>query len=185
MKKIMFAALALMTSLAFAGSVTVEGTSYNTIGGNDAKGALIAVSEDINKTFGVYTALSTLQTDNTNSVSSRAEVGASATTTLFGPVSAYTKLGIGQKFSTAGQFTYYSIEPGIKAPIGNTGLTAQLGYRYRTAASNPNVNKDTTDTVRVGLSYAVNKQYTIGARYDRVTGDARQDTASINLTRSF
>jgi hypothetical protein len=185
MKKIMFAALALMTSMAFAGSVTVEGTNYNTLnGGNDAKGALVAFNENINKTFGVYTALSSLQTVNTNAVSSRLEVGGSANFAL-GPVTGYTKLGIGQKYSTTGQFTYWQIEPGVKAPIGDTGLTAQLGYRYRTAAENPNVNKDTTDTVRVGLGYNFNKHNNIGVRYDRVTGDTRQDAVSLNYTRSF
>ena len=185
MKKILFAALALMTSLAFAGSVTVEGTNYNTLnGGADQKGALISFSENINKTFSVQTAVSTIQTETSNAIGSRLEAGVTATVPLFGPVVGSTKVALGQKYSTKGQFTYYLVEPAIAVPLSNS-LTAKVAYRFRTAAENPNVNNDTTQTVRVGLNYDINKEYTVGTRYDRVTGDSRQDAVSINFTRSF
>jgi opacity protein-like surface antigen len=188
MKKIIaiIATMALAAGTAFAGSVTVEGAKINTIGGNDQMNSNFTLSESINDTFGVHTQLSSTQTDNTNSVSTRLEVGGTATTTLFGPVKGYAKVAVGQKFSTAGsgQFTYYSIEPGVSVPL-SSNLTAKVAYRYRTAAENANVNKDTTDTVRVGLTYAISKKDAVGFRFDRITGDSRQDGYNVFYTRSF
>lgn len=186
MKKIIaiIATLALAAGTAFAGTVTVEGAKINTIGGNDAMRSSFTLSERINNTYSVHTQLVSVQTDNTNSVSTRLEVGGTATAPLFGSVKGYAKVGLGQKYSTSGQFTYYSIEPGITVPLSSS-LTAKVGYRYRTAADNASINKDTTDTVRVGATYAINKKDAVGFRFDRITGDSRQDGYNVFYTRSF
>ena len=185
MKKILSGLVALAISgMVFAGSVTVEGAKLNTIGGNDQMNSNFTLSESINNTFSVHTQLSSTQTDTSNSVSTRLEVGGTATIKLYGPVNGYAKLALGQKYSTAGQFTYYSIEPGVSVPLSSS-LTAKVGYRYRTAAENPNVNKDTTDTVRVGVTYAIDKVRAVGFRFDRITGDSRQDGYNVFYTHSF
>ena len=187
MKKIIAGLVALtLSGMVFAGSVTIEGAKLDTKnGGNDQRNTNFTLSESINSTFSVHTQLSSTQTDNTNAVSTRLEVGGTATVPLYGPVLGYTKVAVGDKYSTSGQFTYYSVEPGIKAPIGSTGLTAQLGYRYRTAMHNANVNNDTTQTVRVGVAYAINKENAVGFRFDKITGDSRQDGYNVFYTRSF
>jgi hypothetical protein len=64
-------------------------------------------------------------------------------------------------------------------------LTAKVGYRFRTAAENANLNKDTTDTVRVGLSYALNKEHAVGFRFDKMTGDSKNESYNFFVTRSF
>jgi hypothetical protein len=185
MKKILTGLVALAISgMVLAGTVTVEGSKANTIGGNDQMNTNFSLSESINNTFSVHTQLSSSQTDNTNAVSTRLEVGGTATTKLFGPVSGYTKVAVGQRYSTSGSFTYYSIEPGVSVPLSSS-LTAKVGYRYRTAAENANVNKDTTDTVRVGVTYTINKKDAVGVRFDRVTGDSRQDGYAVFYSRSF
>jgi hypothetical protein len=186
MKKILTGLVALaISSVVFAGSVTVEGAKLDTKnGGKDQMNSNFTLSESINSTFSVHTQLSSTQTDSTNAVSTRLEVGGTATVPLFGPVSGYTKVALGQKYSTSGQFTYYSVEPGVSVPL-NSSLTAKVGYRFRTAAENPNVNNDTTQTVRVGLAYAINKEHAVGFRFDRITGDSRQDGYNIFYTRSF
>jgi hypothetical protein len=185
MKKILSGLVALAISgMVFAGSVTVEGAKLNTIGGNDQMNSNFTLSESINNTFSVHTQLSSTQTDTSNSVSTRLEVGGTATVPLYGPINGYTKVALGQKYSTAGQFTYYSIEPGVSVPLSSS-LTAKVGYRYRTAAENPNVNKDTTDTVRVGVTYAIDKVRAVGFRFDRITGDSRQDGYNVFYTHSF
>jgi opacity protein-like surface antigen len=186
MKKILAIIAIAISGTAFAGSITVEGAKINTVGGNDQMNSNFTLSETVNKTFSVHTQLSSTQTDNTNAVSTRLEVGGTATTPIYGPVTGYAKLAIGQKFSTAGsgQFTYYSIEPGLSVPLSSS-LTAKVGYRYRTAMDNPNVNKDTTDTVRVGVTYAISKKDAVGFRFDRITGDSRQDGYNVFYTRSF
>ena len=184
MKKILAIISIALSGAAFAGSVTVEGAKINTIGGNDQMNSNFTLSESINNTFSVHTQLSSTQTDNTNAVSTRFEVGGTATAPLFGPVSGYTKVAVGQKYSTSGQFTYYSIEPGVTMPLSSS-LTAKVGYRFRTAAENANKNNDTTDTVRVGLTYAIDKVRAVGVRYDRITGDSRQDGYNVFYSHSF
>jgi len=186
MKKILAGLVALaLSGMVFAGSVTVEGAKINTIGGNDQMNTNFTLSESINSTFGVHAQVSSSQTDNTNAVITRLEVGGTATAPLFGPISGYTKVAFGEKYSTSGQFQYYSVEPGFTAPIGSTGLTAKVGYRFRTAVINANVNNDTTQTVRVGVAYAINKENAVGFRFDRITGDSRQDGYNVFYTRSF
>jgi hypothetical protein len=185
MKKILTGLIALAISgMVLAGSVTVEGAKLNTIGGNDQMNTNFTLSETVNKTFSVHTQVSSSQTDNSNSVSTRLEVGGTASVPVYGPVSGYAKLAVGQKYSTAGQFTYYSIEPGLTMPVGSN-LTAKVAYRYRTAAESPNANKDTTDTVRIGLTYAIDKARSVGVRFDRITGDSRQDGYNVFYSHSF
>jgi hypothetical protein len=185
MKKILTGLVALAISgMVLAGSVTVEGAKINTIGGNDQMNTNFTLSETVNKTFSVHTQVSSSQTDNTNAVSTRVEVGGTASVPVFGPVSGYAKLAVGQKYSTSGSFTYYSVEPGVTVPL-SSALTAKVGYRFRTAAENPNVNKDTTDTVRVGVTYAIDKARSVGVRYDRITGDSRQDGYNVFYSHSF
>lgn len=185
MKKILTGVIALAISgMVLAGSVSVEGSKSNTIGGNDQMSTNFALSENINKTFSAHTQLSSNQTDSTSAVSTRLEVGATATAPLVGAVSGYTKVAVGQKYSTAGSFTYYSIEPGVSVPLSSS-LTAKVGYRFRTAAENPNVNNDTTHTARVGVTYAIDKVRAVGVRFDRITGDSRQDGYNVFYSHSF
>jgi len=186
MKKILTGLVALAISgMVFAGSVTIEGAKLDTKnGGKDQMNTNFTLSESINSTFSVHTQLSSSQTDSTNAVSTRLEVGGTATVPLYGPVSGYTKVAVGEKYSTAGSFTYYSIEPGVSVPL-NSSLTAKVGYRFRTAASNPNLNNDTTHTARVGVTYAIDKVRAVGVRYDRITGDSRQDGYNVFYSHSF
>jgi hypothetical protein len=187
MKKILTALIALAISgMTFAGSITIEGTQVDTKnGGNDQARKTFTLNESINSTFSVHAGLASTQTDKTNAVSTRLEVGGTATVPLYGPVNGYTKVALGEMYSTKGQFTYYSIEPGVLAPIGNTGLTARVGYRFRTAVSDTTVNNDTTQTVRVGVAYAINKANAVGVRFDKITGDVRQDAYNVFYTRRF
>jgi hypothetical protein len=98
--------------------------------------------------------------------------------------SPYLRVATGQKTTSTTNFNYYSVEPGITAPIGSTGITARLGYRFRDAYDNA-VNADQTRTVRAGLSYALTKQDAVGVRYDRVRGDTNSNNVAFNYTRSF
>ena len=185
MKKIVIATLALMSSLAFAGTATLEGSKVNGLeGGKDAIQSNFNISEDVSKNFRVHAQLLSQQTDVTNAVSTRLEVGGTYSTPIYGRVSGYTRVAIGERFNSTGHFTYYSIEPGLSMPL-SPSLTARVGYRYRTAAENANVNKDTTDTVRVGLTYALNKQHAVGFRFDQVRGDSKSDSYNFSVSRSF
>jgi len=185
MKKILTGLVALAISgVVFAGSISVEGSKLNTIRGNDQMNSNFTLSEAINKNINVHAQLSSTQTDNTNSVSTRVEVGGTVTAPLFGPIAGYARAGIGEKYSTSGHFAYYSVEPGITVPL-TSSLSTKIGYRYRTAVNNPNVNNDTTHTVRVGVTYAISKEHAVGFRFDRIAGDSRQDGYNVFYSRSF
>ena len=152
MKKILAILALAISGSVFAGSVSFEGQDVNGQGSADQKNFNVTARGSINQNFTAHTQVSTSQTDGTNAVSTRLEVGVTGQVSLVGPVSGYTTVAVGEKYSSAGagHFAYYSVEPGVTAPIGNTGLTAKVGYRFRTAMENTNVNNDTTQTLRAG-----------------------------------
>jgi hypothetical protein len=183
MKKILFAALALMTSLSFAGSITLEGQDQ--LGDKGAKNSTnyqVSVKESINKTFAVDVGFTNYQQNKTEALSTRLETGVTGSFPV-GPVGVYTRVALGEKYTNTGNFAYYSVEPGITYTTG--AITAKVGYRFRTAVVDPNVSNDTTDTSRFGLNYAVTKKDTVGFRFDRVIGDSNNHSYNLNYTRSF
>ena len=93
------------------------------------------------------------------------------------------RTALGQKFTSATNFTYYSVEPGVAVPVGSTGVTAKVGYRFRNAIDT--ANNDTTRTWRAGLSYDLTAKDTIGVRYDKMRGDTNQNIVAVNYTRGF
>ena len=145
----------------------------------------LTVRGNITPNFSSHFQVSNTQTNNTNAISNRLEAGVTAQAKLLGPVSGYTTVAVGSMHKATGNFAYYSVEPGLSAPLGSTGLTAKVGYRYRSAMQDASLNADTTQTVRAGISYAFTKQDAIGVRYDKVTGDSKQNVVAVNYTRSF
>jgi hypothetical protein len=185
MKKILaIMAMAFSGSL-FAASATLEYQAQNGVdSGTDNNVYQVSVKEDINKNFAGDVVFNQTIKDTTNGLSStRMEAGLTGKTSL-GVFSPYLRVATGQKTTSTTNFNYYSVEPGITAPIGSTGLTARLGYRFRDAY-NDAVNADLTRTVRAGLSYTLTKNDAVGVRYDRVRGDTNSNNVAINYTRSF
>jgi hypothetical protein len=186
MKKLLaILAITLVSGTVSAASVTIEGQGIDNSTGNDAMNMNLTVRGSITPNFSGHFQVSNTQTDNTNAIANRLEAGVTAQAKLLGPVSGYTTVAVGQMYKATGNFAYYSVEPGLSAPIGSTGLTAKVGYRYRSAMQDAALKGDTTETVRAGVSYALTKQDAIGVRYDKVTGDAKQNVVAVNYTRSF
>lgn len=183
MKKIL-AILALgLSSTAFAATVGLEYQNINGVQGSaDQKAYELNVKENFNKNFAGDVKFTNTVTDNTNTLSTRLEAGVTAQTT-YGAFTPYTRLGVGQKFTNTADFTYYSVEPGVKAALGNSGVTARVGFRFRNAFDT--VNNDTTRTWRAGLDYALTPKDTIGVGYDSVRGDANQNIVKVNYSRGF
>lgn len=180
MKKI-FAILALAISAsAFADSATVEYAGVNNIGSADQSQLKLSVSHVFTKNISGDVSITQTQTDGTNALGTRVEAG-STLSNSYGPVVGYTRLAVGEKYSNTTQFSYYSVEPGIKVPMGQ--LTPFIGYRFRNAFDT--ANNDTTRTVRVGTTYALTKVDTIGIRFDRIRGDATQNVTAVSYTRGF
>ena len=178
MKKLAIATLVALSVSAYAGdTVTVEGQRINNAGAAAQQQYVLGVKKDFGK-FAGDVSFANAQTEGTNALSTRLEAGA----TVSGPVGLYARAAIGQKFSNTADFNYYSVEPGITAPIG-AGLTAKVGYRWRSAVDS--ANNDQTHTMRYAVSYALNKNDAIAVKYDRVQGDSNQKVVAVVYTVGF
>ena len=181
MKKIAIATLALMTSLAFAGSITLEG--QNQIGDKGAANSTnsqLTVRESLNKMLTLDLGVTQYTTAGTHALSTRDEAGITAAVPV-GPVGVYARVAAGDKFTNTTHFGYYSVEPGVTYTVG--AVTAKVGFRFRDAFNEANL--DATRTTRAGVSYAVTKKDAIGFRFDRVTGDSTNHSLNLSYTRSF
>jgi len=92
------------------------------------------------------------------------------------------RLGLGEKFTTSQDFSYYTIEPKAAYAITKE-LTAAASWRYRNAFNN-NVNYETR-TWKAGFDYAVTKNDEVGVRYFEKRGDSNTNGVSVEYTRSF
>ena len=183
MKKLLVTLAILASTSAFADKIIVEKarvTETNGTAGADAwyvKGTI-----DINKNLAVDASLQTTQVDVSNKISSRYDFGVSPKFDVYGSVRGYTRVSIGEKISTTGDYRFYAVEPGINATLANN-LTGQLGYRFRNAFDSSIA--DTTRTLRAGVTYDVTNKDAIGVRLDSVRGDSNQNIWNVNYIRSF
>jgi opacity protein-like surface antigen len=97
----------------------------------------------------------------------RFDLGATYTQALTENVAFYTRGALGYKLSTSSDYTYYSIEPGVKAKL-TSDLTVKVGYRFRDSFSDAYDEK--TNTVRLGAEYAVAKNQSVTLAIDRSYG---------------
>lgn len=181
MKKLAIATLVLASLSAMAAdSFTVEGQHINNAGAAAQQQYVLGVKKEFSG-FAGDLAVSNAQTEGTNALSTRLEAGA----TVAGPVGLYARAAVGQKYSNTTDFTYYSIEPGIAAAVpGLSGVTAKVGYRFRSAFDSTQ-NNDQTNTMRYALSYALNAKDSVALKYDRVKGDSNQKVVSVAYTVGF
>jgi len=183
MKKLLLTVLLVASASAFADKIILEKartTETNGTAGADTwyiKGII-----DINKNLAVDASIQTTQVDISNKISSRYDFGVNPKFDVYGSVRGYTRLSVGEKISTSGDFRFYAIEPGITAPLGN-GFSTQVGYRFRNAFDS-NI-ADTTRTLRAGITYDFTSKDAIGIRLDRVRGDSNQNVWNVNYVRSF
>ena len=181
MKKLAIATLVALSVSAYAGdTVTIEGQRINNAGAAAQQQYVLGVKKDFGK-FAGDVSFANAQTEGTNALSTRLEAGA----TVNGPIGLYARAAAGQKYSNTTDFAYYSVEPGIAVAVpGISGVTAKVGYRFR-SAFNGAQNNDQTHTARYAVSYALSKADTITAKYDRVNGDSNQKVVGVAYTRGF
>jgi hypothetical protein len=184
MKKLVIGlVMAAASALALADNVIIEGSSVNGLnGGKDSNGVLMKYGKTLNKNLEADFQYQTSQTEGTNSMSTRLELGLTPSYSL-GSVKLYTKVAVGEKYNTTGNFAYTSIEPGIIVPLGN-GFSTRVGYRYRDAIDSAKF-ADRTGTLRVGVKYDFSKQDAVNLRFDRVRGDQDQNIWALSYIRSF
>jgi hypothetical protein len=183
MKKI-FAILALAVSTtAMADSVTFETNNIQGVGTTDSTAYRMTYQHVITpKKLDTDYSISQTQSDTASkSISTRIEAGLRYRFPIVGDLNGYVRGGIGEKFSTKGNATYYAFEPGILMPIGP--FNARVGFRYRSAVDSK--DGDQTHTARVNLSYPLSKDSAIALGYDRMRGDSDQNITRLSYIRSF
>lgn len=180
MKKI-FAIMAMAISgAAFAAdSFTVEGQHVNNAGAAAQQTYALGIKKELGGRFAGDVAFINTQTEGTGVLTTRLEAGL----TTSGPMGLYVRTAAGQKYSNTTDFAYYSIEPGVAVPVGY-GLTAKVGYRWRSAFDS-SASGDQTHTARYSLAYALSKNDTVAVKYDRVNGDNNQKNVAVAYTRGF
>jgi hypothetical protein len=109
-----------------------------------------------------------LNSENGSS-SNRLEAGASYGYAINQDVALYVRGALGEKFSALDNFSYYSVEPGVKAQL-TSNIVGKVGYRYRDSFGDSKADK--TNTFRVGVEYALNKTNAITTSVDRSYGDS-------------
>ena len=185
MKKILAILAVAISGTAFAADgFTVEGQHINNAGAAAQQQYVLGVKKEFTG-FAGDLVFSNAQTEGTNTLSTRLEAGVTGNIINVGPIGVYTRAAVGQKYSNTTDFTYYSIEPGVTAAVpGVAGLTAKVGYRFRSAFDSSQ-NNDQTHTARYSLAYAVSKNDTVAVKYDRVNGDNNQKVVAVAYTRGF
>jgi hypothetical protein len=176
---VLFAQLALAQT-----SVTLTSTTAHA----DSNGAQtsrqsISVRHKLNSTWAVDAGITAGRTDSTKSQTVREELAVSAIQPLAESITGSVRLAVGYKaVSRADAYEYYSVEPGINVMLA-PNLTTGIGYRYRTAADS--ANADTSFSVRSKITYAVNRNNSIGIGHDSVRGDGAEHAWAIFYTHSF
>lgn len=183
MKKII-AILALATAgSAFANSVSMEYQAWeNPTTKADTSALVLTARQNLSKSVVGDVQLTVNQAEASNALAGRSELGMTYSAPI-GRLSGYVRGAVGLKYADGQNSTsYYSVEPGVRYGLTER-LSARVGYRYRDAFSNSVA--DQTNTVRVGLNYAVSKTAEVGVRFDRVRGDSEQNVVALGYTRRF
>ena len=181
MKKMLAVALFGLAGLANAGSFIVEYSPVKGIGRPDGTGYLIKAGETIAKNLELDVQASTAQSDGTNSVSTRLEMGLTPKVDIgFGTF--YTKVALGRKLDAKGNKDYYGIESGVIVPL-NDKFSLRYGYRFRDGYGGDTGER--TDTHRLGVGYNLTKTDAINVRFDRQRGDSNQDSWNFAYIRRF
>lgn len=185
-KTVLAAVMALATAGAFAQSLTVDGQYFEPTSGADTRQIGLTYRTPINPVFTVDgTVQFSQETAGTYKTTGRAEAGLTAQKQFIGPFDAFARLAVGEKAASgADSVSYHSQEIGTvwKTPVA--GLSAKVGYRWRDSFVDGKGDK--SETRRYALSYALNKQDTIGVRYDDVFKGNGQGTATaLFYTRKF
>ena len=183
---------ALATLLAFAAfsasAVEVKLEAQNSVGQNGTADQTVyelGLKEKINNNFAGDIVIKNYRTDGTDALATRYEAGVTGNAPLYGPVSGYTRVAVGEKYKSGSDgYSYYSVEPGIAAPIAIVpGLSASLGWRFQDAFGSG--HSDSTRTWRSKLGYDVTKTSNVYVGYDVQRGDSEANIVKVGYVHKF
>lgn len=175
--------LSALSTTAFAEHNTARlGIEYRdgSHGGQDATAYSLSVGQEFNKNFaGDVRARVKLNDDDTNDT--RVEAGLTSKVGI-GDLSPYVRTALGEKFNGENNYTYWSIEPGLKYTV-LPGLSVKGAVRFRDAFSDSIV--DSTRTWRIGAEYDLTKNSSLALNVDKVIGDSEYIAAGLTYGIKF
>lgn len=186
MRKFVIASILALT----AGLASAEGNfgglqynyrdGYSADKGVDQSGYTLMLGTSVAKNTDVDLQTVFRRTDGTGNISNRLEAGLTQKYDIADKLSAYVRGAVGEKWNEGTNFSYYSIEPGVKYAV-TPALGVRVAYRYRDSFAD---NKDyQTNTLRLATEYAVSKSGSVMLGYDRFYKD--QQYNGLNLGYNF
>ena len=104
-------------------------------------------------------------------------------------VTPYAGASIGMKDKSTSEFLFYRADVGVKYPVTFVpGLTLTLNERLRAPFAEGDLHTGyayKTYETKVGASYAINKQNSVGISYAIERGDSLYDTVGVNYKYTF
>lgn len=146
----------------------------------------LSVKQAINSNFAGDITVKQYRTDGTHDLATRTEIGVTGSNgyKLGVPFTAYTRVALGEKFASGSTgYGYYSVEPGVAVPVGATGATASLGYRFQNAFNDS--HNDLTRTWRAKVGYDLTKNDNVYVGFDRIRGDSEQNVTRLGYIHRF
>lgn len=187
MKKIIVTT-ALLLAASVASAQNFGGIEYNyrdgygSDKGTEQNGYTLTLGTAVAKNTDVDLKTVFRRTDGSGDISNRLEVGLTQKYDLGGGFSAYARGAVGERWSNGDNFSYYSIEPGVKYAV-TPALGVKVGYRYRDSFGDNNDFQ--TNTLRLGAEYAVTKNGSIAVGYDRFYKDSQYNGLNVGYNFKF
>ena len=118
--------MAIMGTVATADVVIVEGSHAQTMHDKpNGNGFLMKYGKTLNDNLEADVLYQTTETYGTNAMSTRIETGLTPSYDMgWGRV--YTRVVVGEKYNTTGNFSFYSHEPGVIIPLGSSGFITKI-----------------------------------------------------------
>lgn len=187
MKKIVIATIfACLTGAAFAGD-NVAGIEYKYEdprgAGTAQQGYEFTFGTKVLKDVGVDLKGENMYTNGNGTNTSKIEVGVTPSVNFNYGLTGYVRGAVGERFIPGERFSYYSVEPGVRYAL-NDKAAVKVGYRFRDAFDNT-ANQYLTRTWRLGAEYAVTKDGTVFAGFDRQEGDNNNNVVSVGYKIGF
>lgn len=95
---------------------------------------------------------------------------------------AYVRTAIGEKISTSGAYSYYSIEPGYKYALSKD-LKLGVAYRFRDAFDSEQAEE--THQAKVSAEYALAADKALTASFGRSWGDSQYNSVNLGYAIKF
>lgn len=186
MKKFLFAVLALAAFSAHAEDnrnfVRAEGVYYNIKDtDNDKYGLNLQVGREIAPGFKVDLKQEFRNTENTQAISNRIEVGAALEQKI-----PFVKVGVrgavGEKFTNGDNFEYWLVEPFVAYDV-NSDWTVKGSWRYRNAFDSDKHDQTSTYKATVAYKYTTNTSFDVSL--GKTTGNTEYTAVQAGVTYKF